>query len=132
MAYARFSESSEIFIYGMGRRKGVFCQSCSLVPGGAVLPTRSMALEHLAEHERVGDRVPACAKEGIREELSRFGETADEVFAVRSGGQFECRECELHQWETLVLITQPELSEHLAEHRRAGHIVSELDEELLS
>ena len=118
MAYTRFTRDSDVYLYGVGRKEGFRCQACSLA-GDVMLPTRSAALEHLAEHRRRGDRVPDHAIEEIQVELAYLGEQADEIFIVEepfaspSPQRFECRGCELNGWDNVSFDFMAALPQHL-------------------
>ena len=78
MSYARFSDTSDVYIYESAR--GLECCGCRLDENWTpVFTTYSMMLEHLNIHLRHGHMIPEHVFEDLTEEMIEFG---DEVGAI--------------------------------------------------
>jgi hypothetical protein len=73
MAYARFSRSSDIYVY---QEEGdLVCLSCQLGPEFEIRTlTRSAMIRHLEAHLKAGHKVPADAFEELRNEIAKEGD----------------------------------------------------------
>jgi hypothetical protein len=73
MAYARFSRSSDVYVYE--EAGSVVCLRCQL--GHALetrTPTRSAMIRHLEAHLNAGHKVPAGAFDELRSEMEKQGD----------------------------------------------------------
>lgn len=79
MAYVRWSENSDVYIYH-DVSDVIVCCACKLESGIDSFGKRSKVIDHIEEHRRAGHLVPEYVDEILREEIELEG---DDVFVDR-------------------------------------------------
>lgn len=81
MAYARFAPDSDVYVF-LDSEGAFSCCGCSISEKSPFFTTTEALLDHLVDHERNGDRVPAYCEEAlIRDRVEN-----DHWIAVAQGG----------------------------------------------
>lgn len=66
MAYARFGEDSDVYVFMSTR--GLECLRCDLSPPAFVGSSTDEMITHLAKHREAGDRMPPGIEDDLRED----------------------------------------------------------------
>lgn len=121
MSYARWSSTSEVYVYLDGAGQYICCD-CGLAPAPRfIAPSALRMIDHLQEHRDAGDLVPESAFERL------LKETEDQLTEPESRPEApKDRMLQWFKWDHLPAHLQPmsrrfaELAEHVVETAEPG------------